>query len=248
MDEISNNVDYTVNKEQEDFMEPVWMNGLVTDNFNIISDDGNAEVYGDQESRVKMFTDLSKYYAEVTNPENNTDNSFFKSKYAPLSEVLNTVRPVMGKYGLAIIQIPKALEGGVGSVQTILTHKDGAYISFPSLSGKPAKPDIQGLGAVITYLRRFSLNSIAGVAGEVDDDGNTAAGVQKSGSSKSAKTADNPLKTELISECAKYVNNDAAKRKEVTNALKAVTPTGNVNNIKNDADLKKAIDIVKGLS
>lgn len=221
------------------------------ENVDVISDEGYSEINGTDEARASMFSDLAKYYCEVTNPENNADNPFFKSKYAPLSEVLNTIRPVMGKYGLSIIQIPKTLEGGVGSVQTVLTHKDGAYISFPPLTGKPAKADIQGLGAVITYLRRFSLNAIAGVAGEVDDDGNTAAGVKKTTAKKApAKTGtkDNPLKTELVSECAKYVNNDATKRKEVTEALKAVTPNGNVNNIKTDADFKKAIDIVKGLS
>lgn len=221
------------------------------ENVDVISDEGYSEINGTDEARASMFSDLAKYYGEVTNPENNADNPFFKSKYAPLSEVLNTIRPVMGKYGLSIIQIPKTLEGGVGSVQTVLTHKDGAYISFPPLTGKPAKADIQGLGAVITYLRRFSLNAIAGVAGEVDDDGNTAAGVNKKSPAKTAKKttakAKDPLKENLIAECAKYTQNDSTRRQRVIEALKQVEPKGDVNKITTEADIKKALDIVKNL-
>ena len=214
-----------------------------------IQDSNEVEVVGDDPARAEMFEALAKYFEEVVNPENVADNSFFKSKYAPLAEVLNTVRPIMGKHGLFITQAPKVLESGDVSVQTIITHKSGAYMSFPSLKGKPAKPDIQGIGSVITYLRRFAINSITGVSGEVDDDGNTASGnVKKTTTKSKATNTENPLKKELIAECTKYVANDSKKRAEVTKALKAVVPTGNVNNITKDADFKKAIDIVKGLS
>lgn len=244
-------------QEDYDILECQYIDGFVDENVDVIQDDGLAEINGSEEARASMFESLAKYFAEVTNPENNADNPFFKSKYAPLSEVLNTIRPVMGKYGLSIIQIPKALDNGAGSVQTILTHKDGAYISFPSLNGKPAKADIQGLGAVITYLRRFSINAIAGVAGEVDDDGNLASGAKKTTTKKAptkttpkatvAPTKTETLKKELISACATYVNNDAKKRGQVTEALKAVVANGNINNITTESDIKKALNIIKEL-
>ena len=224
---------------------------LILEDISVVADDGNVEISGSDEARAEMFGALGKYFAEVGNPENNADNPFFKSKYAPLSEVLNTIRPVMGKYGLALIQSPKVTSDGMGSVQTILTHESGTYMSFPSLTGKPAKADIQGMGAVITYLRRFSVNAIAGVAGEVDDDGNAAAGVNKKSPAKTAKKttakAKDPLKENLIAECAKYTQNDSTRRQRVIEALKQVEPKGDVNKITTEADIKKALDIVKNL-
>lgn len=126
---------------------------------------------GTEDQKVKMFEALSKYYSEVQNPENTTTNTFFKAKYAPLNEVLNTIRPIMGKYGFACTQAT-GVDNGDCFVSTLLTHSSGAYIYYPTLRGKPAKQDIQGVGATLTYLRRFTLNAVAGVAGEVDDDGN----------------------------------------------------------------------------
>lgn len=214
----------------------------------VVGDEGHVEIVGGAPERVKLFSALSAYFEEVVNPENVANNTFLKSKYAPLGEVLNTVRPVMGKHGLSLIQVPQVLDSGDVSVQTIITHSAGAYISFPSLKGKPTKQDIQGVGAVITYLRRFAVNAITGVAGEVDDDGNAASGnVKKTSGGAKAKKEENPLRSELITECSAYVQNDSKKRAEVTKALKAVVPSGNVNNITKDEDYKKAIEIVKGL-
>jgi len=139
----------------------------------IKTEDTDIEIFGTDEQRQKMFTSLAKYFGEVENPENTTVNTFFKAKYSPLNEVLNAIRPVMAKYGLTIIQVP-TFDNTNCLVNTLLTHEEGAWMSFPALKNKPTKMDIQGMGSTITYLRRFALNAIAGVMGEVDDDGNNA--------------------------------------------------------------------------
>lgn len=141
-----------------------------------------VQVFGTEEQRILMFKSLSEYFSEVENPENTVVNTFFKAKYSPLNEVLNTIRPVLGKYGLSIIQVP-TFDNTNCAVNTILTHSAGAMISFPPLKNKPTKGDVQGMGSTLTYLRRFALNAIAGVMGEVDDDGNAAS----SGDKDSAK-------------------------------------------------------------
>jgi hypothetical protein len=46
------------------------------------------------------------------------------------------------------------------------------------LAVKPVKPDPQSVGSCITYLRRYSLQSMVGIAPE-DDDGNAASGQVK---------------------------------------------------------------------
>lgn len=146
-------------------------------NHLIIEDTKNIEFYGTEEQKVAMFKDYSLYYSEITNPENTTKNTMLGgAMYAPLNSVLNTVRPILGKYGLTIIQTPYMMDDKV-KVKTIMIHRDGAIMSFPSSEAKLTKlnnavTEIQSFGLYCTYLRRFSLNAIAGVAGEIDNDGN----------------------------------------------------------------------------
>lgn len=120
----------------------------------------------------ELFTALAKAQSEVENAVKGSTNPHFKSKYADLAEVLNTVRPVFAANGLSIIQIP-SFDGAMASVTTCLAHAKGGTITGVS-SCVPAKTDAQGIGAATTYLRRYSLASVCGVAQE-DDDGQSAA-------------------------------------------------------------------------
>ena len=120
----------------------------------------------------ELFTALAKAQSEVENAVKGSTNPHFKSKYADLAEVLNTVRPVFAANGLSIIQIP-SFDGAMASVTTCLAHSKGGTITGVS-SCVPAKTDAQGIGAATTYLRRYSLASVCGVAQE-DDDGQSAA-------------------------------------------------------------------------
>lgn len=120
----------------------------------------------------ELFAALALAQAEVENASKNSANPHFRSKYADLAEVLNTVRPVFAKAGLGIVQ-STSFDGAMVSVDTVLTHKSGGYITSRA-SCIPAKSDAQGVGAATTYLRRYALAAIAGVAQE-DDDGNSAA-------------------------------------------------------------------------
>ena len=186
----------------------------------------NARIMGDYDQRQEMFTDLASYFEEVTNPANTVVNTFFKAKYAPLNEVLNTVRPILGKYGLSVIQVP-SFDNANCSVNTLLTHKSGACIFFPALQNKPTKPDVQGMGSTLTYLRRFALNAILGVMGEVDDDGNAAS--EKAKSDKPATQKDT-----LLDAARNYVAKaENAADKQTRNAkivelTKKYTPDGKI--------------------
>ena len=114
---------------------------------------------------------LAAAQAEIENAGKNASNPHFKSKYADLAEVLNTVRPVLARHKLSVAQFP-SLADGMASVETILMHASGEWIS--GIASAPlSKPDAQGVGSATTYLRRYSLAALAGVAQE-DDDGNGA--------------------------------------------------------------------------
>lgn len=119
-----------------------------------------------------LFAALAQAQAEIENAAKNAANPHYRSKYADLAEVLNTVRPTFAKHGLSVMQ-STGFSGSLVTVTTLVGHKDGGYITAEA-SCVPAKTDAQGVGSATTYLRRYSLAAMAGVAQE-DDDGNAAA-------------------------------------------------------------------------
>ena len=207
----------------------------------------SIQFFGTQEQRQEMFSSWAKYFLEVTNPENTVVNTFFKAKYSPLNEVLNTVRPILGKYGFGIFQAP-SFNGTDCSVNTILTHESGAFMSFPALTNKPTKQDVQGMGSTLTYLRRFALNSIAGVMGEVDDDGNAASSSggkdtnAKQESAKKSETSHDKLRDLCRTKMAEAKK--AGKEQEMRSKLDEITK--GINGL-TEEEAQKAIDEVSKL-
>jgi hypothetical protein len=123
------------------------------------------------ESIKELACALAKAQGEIENASKSSANPHFKSRYADLAEILNTVRPVLAKHGLSVAQFP-TLEGSTASVETILMHSSGEWMSGTA-SSPMQKMDAQGVGSVTTYLRRYSLAAVCGIAQE-DDDGNAA--------------------------------------------------------------------------
>lgn len=121
----------------------------------------------------ELFAAIAKAQAEVENASKNAQNPHFKSRYADLAEVLNTVRPVFAAHGLSLSQSTE-YDGTHVRVTTCIGHAGGGYITSTAAC-VPSKADAQGIGSASTYLRRYSLAAMAGVAQE-DDDGETAAG------------------------------------------------------------------------
>lgn len=128
------------------------------------------------ESIATLAKALAKAQGEMENAGKNAVNPHFKSKYADLAEILNTVRPVFSKHGLAVTQFP-AFENNIASVETILTHESGEWMS--GICSAPVKQaDPQGVGSALTYLRRYTLSAVCGLAQE-DDDANAASTTPK---------------------------------------------------------------------
>src|SRR5574343_259216 len=139
------------------------------------------------ESIASLAAALAKAQGEVENASKSATNPHFKSKYADLAEVLNTVRPVFSKNGLAIAQFPSFADGVV-SVETVLTHSSGEWMSG-TISAPVSKSDAQGVGSATTYCRRYSLAAVAGIAQE-DDDANSAVGHKPQAKVEPSKLAD----------------------------------------------------------
>lgn len=110
--------------------------------------------------------------AELRNPAFDSSNPHFKSKFASLANVRDTITPTLTRHGIAVLQLLGFDEGRV-TCETVLTHKSGQWISG-TFSMPPTKPDAQGTGSAATYCRRYSLMAIVNVVGDEDDDGNAA--------------------------------------------------------------------------
>lgn len=118
-----------------------------------------------------LATALAKAQAELDNVTKDAKNPHFKSEYATLAAITDTVRPVLAKHGLAVMQLP-GFADGVVTVDTLLTHSSGEWVRGRS-AAPVAKADPQGVGSACTYLRRYSLAALCGIA-QADDDGNSA--------------------------------------------------------------------------
>lgn len=126
-------------------------------------------------------------------------NPAFKSKYASLDVMLDTIRPILVKHGCFITQT--VTDGSSHNVtmrrkqnneqtdQTVETFQETSVFTITAvsrcihLSGQwiesfsivpVAKFDAHGLGAAQTYARRFSLASLLALATDEDDDGNAS--------------------------------------------------------------------------
>lgn len=113
----------------------------------------------------------------LENASKSSKNPHFNSKYADLAECLNTVREALADNGLSVTQAVGSvyIEGKLHAVvETQLNHASGQW-QRGALMLPVVKPDPQGLGAALTYGRRYGLAAIVGIAQE-DDDGNTASG------------------------------------------------------------------------
>lgn len=117
----------------------------------------------------ELATALAKAQSEMDGAVKDSQNSFFKSKYADLASVMDNLKKPFAKYGLSYVQSSKVTENGNLVLVTVLMHVSGQWISgeYPV---KGIKDDPQGLGSATSYARRYALSAMCGVA-QVDDDG-----------------------------------------------------------------------------
>lgn len=134
-----------------------------------------------------------KAQSEMTNPKKDSENPYFKSKYADLGAVRDASLPALNNNGIGVLQATTDCD-----VKTILLHESGEMLdigcSTKILYGKPNDPQAQGSG--ITYARRYGLQSILTLAAE-DDDGNKGAEQPKTDKQKLGNIADDDMKQTL---------------------------------------------------
>jgi hypothetical protein len=98
-----------------------------------------------------------------------------EKRYADFAAIARTVDPVLTKHGLTYRFRTEQTDRI--NVTCILSHKDG-HSETTTLAGPPdgsgSKNAIQAIGSTLTYLQRYSLVQMLGLASSNDDDGRAA--------------------------------------------------------------------------
>jgi hypothetical protein len=118
----------------------------------------------------KLYEALAKAQGEFELVAFDKTNPHFKSKFASLASIRKSIQPALSKYGIALLQPWKDLPNGDIIISTILAHASGERIESSCLLVRGAKSD-QLFGASVTYMRRYQISSLLGIAAEEDDDG-----------------------------------------------------------------------------
>ena len=110
----------------------------------------------------KKFLDFQKLVKPI---KKDSTNNHFKNKYYDINGLLEEVKPKLNACGLVVSQIIDELT----LITQVIDIEDGSKLEakcqLPNLVSDPQK-----MGSAITYMRRYSLQSLLGLEGE-DDDG-----------------------------------------------------------------------------
>jgi len=100
------------------------------------------------------------------------DTTGARGKYASLTTVMMTILPILAAHDFSIVQTTTA-NGRGASLETVLLHKSGEYISSTIDVPVAKANDPQAYGSALTYGRRYSIMALLGLVTD-DDDGQSA--------------------------------------------------------------------------
>ena len=119
----------------------------------------------------ELVTALSKAQGAMKNAAMDGENPHFRSRYATLASVLDSVRRPLSDNGLAVTQITEIRGEGLVLVTTLF-HSSGQWLSseFPL----PLVEKAQEMGSALTYAKRYQVSAMLFNTADEDDDGNAA--------------------------------------------------------------------------
>jgi hypothetical protein len=129
------------------------------------------------ESLNELAPALAKAQSKIEGASKDAANSHFKSRYADLASVWDACRKPLTDNGLSVVQTLSS-EGDLIKCTSMLLHSSGQFIKS-EFGLMPMQKGPQAAGSCATYLRRYSLQALVGVAPD-DDDGNAASAIATS--------------------------------------------------------------------
>ena len=135
---------------------------------------------------------LSSFQGKMTAVKKDATNPFYKSKYATLDTIWETIRKPLSENGLSVAQTMNLTSDSKSVLETTLYHTSGEWIGGTQLVN-PVKDDPQSLGSAISYARRYSISALLGIVADEDDDANVATKPDKP--KAEAKSPEKPVST-----------------------------------------------------
>ena len=161
-------------------------------------------------SRSKVCAALVAAQADLRNPakDKTANTGTYSYKYADLASILDLVRPILAKHGLAITQ-DVVMQDGRLLIYTRLIHASGECLDFGPLAGQVGT-SWQQTGGGITYARRYALQAVLGLQSEDDTDAAEAPpakGKQRLQSLEQSKATDEDIQrwAQLIDAATNFV-------------------------------------------
>jgi hypothetical protein len=101
-----------------------------------------------------LLAALSAFQGKIEAVQKDSDNPFFKSRFAGLPAVVKAATPHLLANGLCVSQHLGHDEHG-DTLTTIVGHKSGQYLG-DTMHLRPVKDDPQAQGSATTYGRRYA--------------------------------------------------------------------------------------------
>lgn len=149
-----------------------------------------------------IYTKLAAVKNEIGAISKDSTNPFFKSKYFDINGLLKHVEPLLDKNGLLLLQ---PITDGLVCSQIIDIENGDKVESSMQMT---VLSDPQKMGSMITYYRRYTLQSLLGLQA-ADDDGNLAS---KASQAPPAKKWINPQSKDWNNAIDKGVKLDVVKK------------------------------------
>lgn len=137
------------------------------------------------ENNTEISAAVAKAWSQIETPKHNVTvkvstkaGGSYSFDYTDLNGIFDAVRQVYKEHGVAIIQnsYTEVTQGGLlACVETMFLHASGEWVKSMPLKF-PAATGMQDFGGQITYMKRYSLSAMLGIATEKDDDANGASG------------------------------------------------------------------------
>jgi thymidylate synthase len=117
---------------------------------------------------IEALINFQKDFHEIS-LKKDKKNEHLRNAYMTLDNILNTIRPLLSKNGLVIVQ---SLTGSY--LSSVLYHVSGQFIKtempFNPMSGNKGTNDLQNLGGGITYAKRYQICAMLSISADNDDD------------------------------------------------------------------------------
>lgn len=139
------------------------------------NDEKLPELYAALAKAQGGFAPIAKNRSVTIQPKQDRETGYkppaYTFRYADLEAIIAATRPALSANGLALVQLVTD-EGGGAKLLTALLHTSGAALVSEYPIPKMGDRDPKQYGALLTYMRRYMVTPLLGVAADDDLDEN----------------------------------------------------------------------------